>query len=368
MKIKNLLVITLVILFATNLFSNDFAKNVEQLMGYNAESYAMPLIEGFGSSMNSGLYKKASVEPGKLIPIGFDFGIANFYAFVPDDKMDFIHKLEDFQFNFHLDEGGIEADVPISFEDIYNTDKEKTPNIAGDSKGVNCTLKNEEEIFQTISQRLQSLGISQAIIDTKENDIKDYIGEVLTDEFSSFSFPKGLGVKTLTALALQANVRLPFIGLEATARYLPPVQFSANLGEINLLGIGLRKSLPVPIIDVTVGAFVQRLQIGDFFDLDTKMIHVEVGKSIGIPFLFSLSPYAGLGYAQTDAQLNYTLEAGTIPGFDEEQKLKYDIETDDQVVLTLGCTAQIIPLTYINLELNQSDYTTACIKLGVILK
>jgi len=368
MKIKNVVVIIMVILLVGNLFGNDFAKNVERLVGYNAKSYAMPLIEGFGSSMNSGLYKKASVDPGKVIPIGFDFGIANFYAFVPEDKMDFAHKLEDFQFDFHLDEGNLQADIPISFKDIYTTDKEKTPNIAGDGKGVACTLKSTDEIYQTISEKLQSGGISQTVIDTYEDDIKEYIDEVLSGEFESFSFPQGLGVSTLTALALQANVRLPFIGLEATARYLPPVQFSADLGEINLFGFGLRKSIPIPVIDVTVGAFMQKLQIGEFFNLNASMIHTEVGKSIGIPFLFSFSPYAGIGYAMTKAELDYTLDAGTIPGFEEEQKLKYTIEPDNQIVMTLGCTAQIIPLTYINLELNQSDYTTACLKLGIILK
>ena len=368
MKIKNVYVIILVVLMTTSLFCADFAKNVEKLMGYNAKSYAMPLIEGFGSSMNSGLYKKASVDPGKIIPIGFDFGIVNFYAFVPDDKMDFAHKLEDFQFDYHLEEGEIQADVPISFKDIYQTNKAKTPNIAGTGKGVKCTLKSEDEIFVTISEKLQSLGISQSIIDSQEDEIKDYISEFLTEDFSSFSFPNGLGVSAMTALALQANVRLPLIGLEVTGRYLPPLQLSADLGEINLFGIGLRKSLPVPIIDVTIGVFVQKLQIGEFFDLDSRMFHAEVGKSIGIPFLFNFSPYAGIGYAQTEAQLDYTLDAGTIPGFDDEQKLKYKIETDDQVVMTIGCTAQIVPLTYLNIELNQSDYLAACLKFGIILK
>lgn len=357
------------VLLGAKLFAADFINNVEKLVGYNAKSYAMPLVEGFGSSMNSGLYKKASVDPGKLIPIGFDIGIANFYAFVPDDKMDFAHQLEDFQFNYTLMSGNQQiAEIPISFKDIYTTDKDRTPNIAGSEKGVKCTLKSDDEIFQTISERLQSAGVNQAIIDANESAIKAYINESLNNEYSSFTFPKGLGISAMTALALQANVRLPFIGLEVTGRYLPPMQFSADLGEINLLGVGLRKSVPVPILDVTVGAFVQQLKIGEFFTMDARMLHAEVGKSIGIPFLFSLSPYAGIGYAQTKAELDYTIPAGTIPGFNIDQKLKYTIKPDDQFVVTVGATAQIIPLTYLNLELNQSDYLTACIKLGVILK
>ena len=369
MKIKNVHKGILVLILATQLFSADFASNLERLMGYNAKSYAMPLVEGFGSSLNAGLYKKASVSAGKLIPFGFDVGIVTISTMIPEDQTSFKHRLEDFTFNFHLTSEGEELeDLELSFEDIYSTSDEKTPNIAGDGKGVTCELKSEDDIFQNISAKLLEAGVQQQVIDAKENDIKSYIRENLDENFESFSFPKGLGLNYVGSLAAQANVRLPLIGLEITGRYLPAFQFSGDIGEINLYGLGVRKSLPVPIIDVTAGIFLQKFNIGEIFDLNSRMVHLEVGKSIGIPFLFNFSPYAGIGFSQTTANLNYTVEGGTIPGIEENTKLEYEIEPDDQFVMTVGATAQIIPLTYINVELNQSNYLTGCIKLGLILK
>lgn len=356
-------------ILTSSLTAADFNGNIEKLMGNNAKNYAMPLVEGFGSTLNAGLYKKASVSAGKLIPVGFDIGLVTLYTAVPDDKMDFAHDLSDFVFDFNLTSEGDELkDIELTFADIFDASSDKTANIASSDDGAKCTLKDESEIFDNISQKLLDAGVSQSVIDAKETSIRDYIDETLSQEYSSFSFPKGLGVDKLGAFALQANVRLPLIGLEVTGRYLPSFEINKDVGDVNLYGIGIRKSIPVPVIDVTAGAFLQKLEIGDIFELNTKMIHLEAGKSIGVPFLFKLSPYAGVGYAMTDASLSYTISGGNLPGLDQDKELEYDIELDNSMVLTAGVTAQIIPLTYLNLELNKSEYMTACLKLGLILK
>lgn len=356
-------------LLASSVFASDFAGNIEKLMGDNATNYVMPMVEGFSSSLNTGLYKKASVSAGKLIPVGFDIGVVSMFTTVPEDKMDFAHNLQDFVFDFNLTSEGDELeDIQLTFEDIFNASSNVTANIASSDKGAKCTLKSEDEIYNNVSQRLLDAGVSQSVIDTKENSIRSFINESLSQQYDSFSFPQGLGLANVAAFALQANVRLPLIGLEVTGRYLPTLQINKDIGDFNMYGVGVRKSLPVPIIDVTAGAFLQKLQIGDIFELNTKMVHLEVGKSIGIPFLFSLSPYAGIGYAMTDASLNYTIAGGSVPGLDQDKDLSYDIELDNSMILTAGVTAQIIPLTYINLEVDKSEYMTACLKLGFILK
>jgi hypothetical protein len=369
MKKKIFLLFLISLFTVSNLFSEDFPGSLQRLMGYNAKSYAMPLVEGFGSSLNAGLYKKASVSAGKLIPVGFDIGLATIFTSIPDDKREFTHRLEDFTFDFNLSTEGEELkDIQLNFADIYDASDTKTANIASDKKGVACNIKSEDAIFENVSRQLLNSGVSQSVIDAKENTIRQNIQEKLVENFSTFSYPKGLGISSLGAFALQANVRLPFIGLEVTGRYLPSFEINKDIGKFNLYGVGLRKSLPVPIIDVTAGAFLQKMEIGDIFELNSTMIHLEVGKSISVPLLFSISPYAGAGYAMTNAKLNYSLEAGSLPGIEQDKKLHYEIEPDNNLVFTLGVTAQIIPLTYLNLELNQSDYTTACLKLGLIIK
>lgn len=369
MKKKIIVISFIVMLLLSTVSAGDFTSNIEKLMGANAKSYAMPLVEGFGSSLNAGLYKKASVSAGKLIPIGFDIGFATIFTTIPEDKKEFSHNLEDFMFDFNLTSEGDELeDIQLTFADIFNASSDKTANIASSDKGATCSLKSEDDIFDNVSQKLLDANVPQSVIDSKENSIRDYIRQNLNNNFNSFSFPQGLGIANLAAFALQANVRLPLIGLEITGRLLPTFKINNDIGDFNMYGVGVRKSIPIPIVDVTAGAFLQKLQIGDIFELNTKMIHAEIGKSIGVPFLFNFSPYAGIGYAMTDATLNYTITAGNIPGIDQDKKLKYDIETDNSMIYTLGVTAQIIPLTYINLELDQSDYTTACLKIGLILK
>ncbi len=369
MQIKNGIKVVVLAALTTQLFAADFVGNLERLMGKNAEAYAMPVVQGFGSSLNAGLYKKASVSAGKLIPFGFDIGIVGIATVIPDDKTEFEHNLTDFTFDFHLTSEGEELEnITLSFADIYNTSADVTPNIAGEDDGVRCTLKSEDEIFQNVAAKLRDADVSQQVIDTKEDNIRDYIDETMDEDYSTFSFPKGLGVKTLGAMSLQANVRLPLVGLEVTGRYLPEFELGDDLGKVNLYGIGVRKSLPVPIVDVTAGLFLQKLKIGNFFDLDTRVVHAEVGKSIGIPFLFNFSPYAGVGYSQTEVNLDYTMDGGTVPGIDNDRELNYSITPDDQFILTAGMTAQIVPLTYLNLEVNQSDYLTAVLKFGLILK
>ena len=363
-----LLAITLM-LFSTA-FCGDFKSNVEKLMGSNAKLYTMPLIEGFGSSLNAGVYKKASVSTGKLIPIGFDIGVATIVTTVPDDQTEFTPNLEDFSFNFNLSSQNEDLeDLELTFADIFAS-ADKTPNIAGSGDGATFSLKSEDEIYENLTQKLLDANVSQNDIDDNENDIRNFITENLenNNDFRSFSFPKGLGVQTLGAFALQANVRLPLIGLELSGRYLPTLKINEDIGEFSMYGLGLRKSLPVPIIDVTAGLFLQKLEIGNLFELNTRLFHIEAGKSIGVPFLFSFSPYAGVGFAQTEATLSYTIQSGDIPGMEEDKNLKYNIEADDNIIYTLGVTAQVIPLTYLNFELNQSDYTTYCLKFGLILK
>ncbi len=369
MKIKKLLKIIFVFVLITNAYTADFSSNVKQLMGDNAKAYAMPVIKGFGTSLNTGLYKKASVEAGKLIPVGLDVGIVSMLAMVPDGKTTFSHNLADFKINFNIgDEYGDLENLEISFADIYNANSTTTPNIAGDGDGVTCNKKDDQDIYNNIRAKMQEQGVNPETIDARESDIKNYISQYLGDEYSSFSFPGGLGLKTLGALALQGNVRLPLVGMEVTARYLPSLKLSKDLGKFDMYGIGLRKSVPVPIIDLTAGIFLQKMQLGDFFELNTRMLHLEVGKSIGIPFLFSFSPYAGVGFSQTNAALNYQVDTDEIPGIERGTELSYDIDAEDDVVLTLGATAQLIPLTYLNLEVNQGEYTSACLKFGLIIK
>jgi len=350
LKTNMLFISILILLIISNVSAKDFSSSIQKLAGENAEKYVMPLIEGFSSGLNTGLYNKASVAPGKLIPVGFDIGFCTMFAMVPEDKTNFAYNLSENSILFPL--GSLNddlEDINLSFMDIYNSNSDKTPTIAGDGKGVRFIAKNDNEIYDAVKSELIAQGVSSAVIDNNSTEIQNYINSNLSGKVPNFQFPDGLGVAGVPAIALQANVRLPFIGLEVSGRYLPEIKMSSDIGKFKMYGLGLRKSIPIPIVDVTAGVFY------------------EIGKSIGIPFLLSFSPYAGVSMSSTKAELKYTIENDVIPGMDS-QDFKYDIELDNDFAFNLGLTAQIVPLTYLNVDYKQGDYSAVAIRFGLILK
>ena len=368
LKTNMLFISILILLIISNVSAKDFSSSIQKLAGENAEKYVMPLIEGFSSGLNTGLYNKASVAPGKLIPVGFDIGFCTMFAMVPEDKTNFAYNLSENSILFPL--GSLNddlEDINLSFMDIYNSNSDETPTIAGDGKGVRFIAKNDNEIYDAVKSELIAQGVSSAVIDNNSTEIQNYINSNLSGKVPNFQFPDGLGVAGVPAIALQANVRLPFIGLEVSGRYLPEIKMSSDIGKFKMYGLGLRKSIPIPIVDVTAGVFYHKIKTGNILDVNSMNYHIEIGKSIGIPFLLSFSPYAGVSMSSTKAELKYTIENDVIPGMDS-QDFKYDIELDNDFAFNLGLTAQIVPLTYLNVDYKQGDYSAVAIRFGLILK
>jgi len=164
----------------------------------------------------------------------------------------------------------------------------------------------------------------------------------------------------------QANlrVRIPLlpVNLELSLRGLPEFELD-DVGTIAIYGGGLRSSLPVPIIDVAVGAYYQLMKIGDFYEATNMNVHAELGKSLGA-LGFSISPYVGAGLDQTNVTLSYGFE--NVDG--STQQLEFSIDGDNSLRYTAGVTLQI-PFLYLNAEAAQvGDYQSATLSLGVIFK
>ena len=341
-------IIMIVFIFGAVAQAADFQDNLTKLVKENGKSYVQPLLTGFGTAVNSGLYKKASVKPGKLIPIGFDVGIVTSTAIVPDEDKTYKYTLD-----MPISIQG--QSIDLSYADVYEASTETTPTIASDKKGTTLERKDNQEIINAINAKLEGPDIGA-------DDVN--ISQLFPQ---TFKFPDGLNVAAVPMFALQANVRIPFIGLEVTGRGFPEYKIP-DVGKLSFLGGGLRKSIPVPIIDLTAGAFYQVIGVGDFFEVENYNYHLEVGKDIGLPFLFNFSPYAGLALDQTKGTLEYTVRGSDVPGMEQDQKIKYDFKGKNQLRMTAGLTAQIIPLTYVNLELAQGQYFAGTLSIGLIFK
>ncbi len=359
--VKQIVVFILSVLFCVNLaFAQDLGASLESMLKDNAVGYVQPLVTGFGTAMNSGLYKKASVKTG-LLPIGFDFGIVTGIGIVPDDKMDFEYSLLENVIPFPLsDIDGNLPDIELNFGDLYDASSETTPNIASDEDGTELTPKSNSEIVDAIIIKLGEEGISNPELfrSTLESNL-DIDGLV-----TAFKFPSGLNARAIPAPTIQANVRVPF-GIEVSVRALPEIDLD-DFGSIKMFGAGLRKSLPVPIINVTAGAFYQKLEIGDLCTATNLNFHVEAGKTVGLLFL-KVSPYVGAGLDKSSIEVNYDIPAGSIPGINEVQKVSFDLDGENKMRVNAGLTLQLIPFTYLNIEASKGEYMSAAISLGLIL-
>jgi len=376
-----LMLILALIMPVIPLKAQSLEESLQKMLGDNAKGYVQPLVTGFGAGMNSGLYRKASTKTGTLpLPIGLDVGLVVNMVAVPEAAMMFEYSMMENTITFPLSTmPGLSMipadlqpeDITLTFNDIYdNGGVTETPTIASDQEeGVLLSTRTPNEVYMALRTRLvEDQGMSGTDVDTYlQPSIMNFLNGNLSTIAPNFQFPGGLGLEFVPTAGLQANVRIPF-EIEVQARYVPEFEISEELGMFSMYGAGLRKNLPVPVLDVSVGAFYQVLKVGDILKATNINYHAELGKRLPIPFI-KITPYIGAGYDQTTTNLTYTIPAGTVPGIDEDQELSFDLEGENTFRMNAGLTLQVLPLTFINAEVALvGDYQVATVGLGIMFK
>jgi len=148
MQKKKIFIVMMLTVFCFGILTaGDLEENLSVMLANNAKMYVQPLVTGFGSSMNSGLYKRAKCTTGKLpLPIGFDVNIIVSASLVPDEDLNYDYYFMDNTIDFDLQ--SIDASLPnvtISMSDLYTADKDETPTISGDEEGAVMTLRTQAE-------------------------------------------------------------------------------------------------------------------------------------------------------------------------------------------------------------------------------
>jgi len=343
----------------------SFGQSLEESLGSfledNATMYMQPLVTGFGTSMNSGLIKKAKSETGLIPPFGLDLGLVVSLAQVSDEDMNFEFDLSENTLAIDLatlTNNAVNETVILTFDEIYTPDKETTPTIAGDEEGVMLNPKNSSDLYDALYSKLsaeQKTAFDLLPRSTVESNLSGVV--------QAFQFPDGLDLGVMGVPMFQANIRVPF-GIELTARGVPSVDIE-DVGKFEMFGGGLRKSLPVPIVNAAVGGMYQTMKFGEFFEATNINIHAEVGKSLGA-FGFAISPYVGAGYDMTSVSLGYTYDP--LPGqTGDEVDMNFDFEGENGMRLTAGLSLQI-PLIYVHAEVSQGTYKSASVSAGLIFK
>ncbi len=362
-KRKIFIVMMLTVFCFGILTAGDLEENLSLMLENNAEMYVQPLVTGFGSSMNSGLYKRAKCTTGKLpLPIGFDVNIIVSASLVPDEDLNYDYYFMDNTIDFDLQ--SIDASLPnvtMSISDLYTADKEETPTISGDEEGAVITPKTQSDVIDALIVKMNpATSIEETAYRAALNSSYSYISNLIPQ----FQFPNGSNIPAIPSANVQLNVRIPF-GIELGLRGAPPYKIK-DVGEFKMLGFGVRKNIPVPIVDVAVGGFYQILTIGDVFEAKNINVHTEIGKTLGIPG-FKISPYLGVGMDKSTVDLTYTILGGTIPGNSEDQEIEFNMEGENKFRTNLGFSLQIA-LLHLQGEYSIGKYQSATLNVGLTFK
>jgi len=155
---------------------------------------------------------------------------------------------------------------------------------------------------------------------------------------TQFAFPGGFDLESFDFGVPQLRVGVLY-GTEALIRLGFVYPGEADLGDVNLYGVGIRHSVSQYIndfpVEVAVGAFWQRFSLGDS-ERGGDVVSAEawsVGFQTSKRFSW-LEPYAGLAYDDFGLELSYE-------GDTAEDRIEMSLDSEDHVHMTLGLSANI---------------------------
>ena len=126
---------------------------------------------------------------------------------------------------------------------------------------------------------------------------------------ATFAFPGGLDLNSFGLVVPQFRISA-LAGTEAVIRWIAFESGDADVGKIDLFGIGGRHSLSQymgekPPVDLAVGVLWQTFDVGDnFVSTDALAIQLQASKRAPIGFM-TLEPYTALGWEKLDADVTY---------------------------------------------------------------
>jgi hypothetical protein len=131
---------------------------------------------------------------------------------------------------------------------------------------------------------------------------------------AQFAFPGGLDLNSFGLAVPQLRVS-SFLGTEAVVRWVAFEQGDADIGKVDMFGIGGRHSISQyfgdePMLDLTAGLLYQTMELGEnefdnpFVDASALTIQAQASKRLPIGFA-TLEPYGILAWEKLDVDVEY---------------------------------------------------------------
>lgn len=349
--LKKLLSAALIMALAMPLMAQDqtLEEKLQDMISNNAESYLSPFATAFGTSMNSGTFRKAS--PHKIF--GIDATVNFIFTTVPESALSY-----DFYFpesiDFPINILGQEYIIPMATDDLYPIDMRETPTFFGDEDGATIT-PDADYAFNNARSTLVGLGVAGSNVDAIESDIRDLVNSNMTIQTVG-----GLGFATLPNVIPQVALGLPF-GTEVMLRgFTIPLGDSGE--ELKMAGFGakfyLNKVLPtIPLVfpAMSIGYYQTSLDLAGIITSQNTLINFQASKSI--PFI---TVYGGVG-----------IESSTISVVVDDDNgnniLDFDIDGDNSFRTTVGFRLKLALLS-INADINTGEYSALNVGIGLTFR
>lgn len=280
------------------------------LFELNSIPYLEPLVISANASSNAGFFHSAFVPTKDTFYIRF--GIATMTGFVGDDRQTYKPQIAtDTDPSLEVSDGvpflydrlkGIFA-VGIETGEFFVPNEAST--IFGPTDKTPITIPKE-----FLLEEIRKDPVYQLLPEDWQNSVDDALSSLPDEQ----ELPGGIDIKQIFAAVPQLEIGTLY-GSELLLRYIPPVRFSEEVGDISFWGVALKHSLsqyfgPDPIFDLAIQGAYQHTSIENTIgvteakleaDADIFNFNIHASKRYDV-FDF----YTGLSLERIDVRSTYT--------------------------------------------------------------
>ncbi len=359
---KLLLTFALVfILVGGQVFSQTMEESMKNLGVEAGQKFVQPVVSGFGMNLNGGWFHKAPAA--KIFGIDLELGVVAMGTFTTEEN-------KTFQLNGAFKFGG----GPVG----SNSEAEKLAKNINNYSLLPSTQK--QQIIDAIAAQTFNVSMQgPTVVGTKTDKLK------ITVPNTTLNVPGGVGNVTIPGVVqtidevtgvLDGSAIIPLVapqasigtiyGTQATFRYIPDIEISKEFGKFKYFGFGIQHNLgmwlPIPVVDVGLSFFTQKLNIGTLMEAKTTAFGANVSKQLGFAFL-NITPYAGFMLESSTMSFAYDFPTYQDPNNSANNKFEhvtFDLNGENKSRITLGLGLRLLIIN-INADYNIGKQNSATV-------
>ncbi len=325
-------------------------ETLEILSADAAKKYLSPISSALGSDLNGGWFHRAP----EATKIGFDLeiGFVVMGSFFPTEAQHFLTEgtfvFSDQEARFLLNQAGVNPGSVQGQQLLGILTDPNNPSAVQISGATIIGSSTDSIIVKMLTGQLGGQAVKLPVAGF--GDLAD--------------------VNVLPLAAPQFSIGT-FWGTQATFRWLPSVELSADLGKFSYFGFGLQHNPgiwfgdPLPI-DLAVGFYTQNLEIGTLFTTKTTAFGINASKRLGWGAL-NLTPYAGFLIENSDMQVAYDYVIRDSNGLPiSTQNITFELEAENKSRFTIGLSLKLL-LFNLNADYNFGKYNSFTAGLNFII-